>query len=496
MSPLLMESFLQLSQTIVESKDLNPKECRIWKSFFEMPAGKRGPAQLQVLRDRLKPFLRRAFRRPVEEKMLSRYVIFAAKQLKSGTSFTDTMKMLIGATIASPDFLYLYDGHSGASRFPVRSTRSKTGKAHRQKLDDFELASRLSFFFWGSIPDDTLLDLAQAKKLSDPKVFDAQLDRMLNDRRLKRFCDSFPGQWLQLDRLITSLPDKKTFPYFYKMGDIGKSYRASMHMLPEPLLLFESLVVENRSIMELIDPKFTYQSDLLTALYQGHAKSRKSVDILNFKRKPVTDTRFSGVITSAAVMTMTSSPKRTQPVGRGAWVNTVIFNDPPEPPPADVPPLPEVDEAHFDSLTIRQRFAEHREREDCAGCHTQIDPLGFALENFGPTGVWRDKYKNGRKVDPSGELFGKQKFDTFPEFKQLILKEKRRFIRAFVSHLMSFGLGRGLTAADSPALDSITDEAVAGDDKMRDILKKIARSDPFRHKNTSAATSKASEHGK
>ena len=181
-------------------------------------------------------------------------------------------------------------------------------------------------------------------------------------------------------------------------------------------------------------------------------------------------------------MTMTSTPTRTQPITRGAWINEVIFNDPPEPPPADVPPLPEVDKAELEKLTIRERLAVHRKRADCAGCHNRIDPLGFALENYGPTGVWRGKYENGRDVDVSGVLFNQHEFKTVEEFKSLILKDKSRFLRAFSSHLLSYALGRKLGPADSPALDEITASAAQGDDSLRSILKKIAMSEPFLHK--------------
>ena len=424
-----------------------------------------------AVRARLKRLLRRAFRRPVDKATLERFAKFADRRLAAGDSLEQTMRTVVGAVLAMPEFLYLYET-SGSRR---------TGKAGRgrQRIDDFELASRLAQFFWSSIPDDTLLDLAQAGRLSDPKTLSSQIDRMLNDKRSSRFCDNFPGQWLQLDRLITAIPDRKKFAYFYYNG-----YRTSMHMIAEPLLLFETVFVEDRSIVELLDPKFTWQSDMLRANYQGHSRAPKAVQVQLFKRVPVTDPRRGGVITNAAVMTMTSTPTRTQPITRGAWINTVIFNEPPEPPPADVPPLPKVDNEKLAKLTIRERLAVHRKRADCAGCHNKIDPLGFALENFGPTGVWRDKYANGRKVDPSGVLFNRHKFQTLVEFKRLLVKEKRRFIRGFVAHLLSYALGRELGPADSPALDDITNKALAGKDQMRAVLKAVAMTQPFLHKNT------------
>jgi len=417
----------------------------------------------EALQLRIAKLLRRAFRRPPEPETLQRFVDFARKQLSSGVRFEDTMRTVVGAALATPDFLYLYE------------TRGDAGQGF-QLVDDFELASRLAMFFWGSIPDDSLLELAEAGTLKEAKVLSAQIDRMLNDPRSSRFCDGFSAQWLQLDRLVTSVPDPKQFPYFYYSG-----YRVSMHMMLEPLLLFETVYVEDRSVLELLAPDFTWQSSLLAGLYQGKRNGGED-KVLNFKRVSLEDPRLGGVITNAAVMTMTSSPERTQPINRGAWVNAVIFNDPPEPPPADVPPLPPVDEEKLAKLTIRERLSEHRKREDCAGCHNKIDPLGFALENFGPTGIWRDKYENGLPVDMSGELY-RNKFNTIEEFKQLLLKEKQRFLRGFVSHLFSYALGRELSPADSPAIDAITKKAMIGEDQMRTILKNISMSDPFLHKN-------------
>ncbi|MEM7384565.1 MAG: DUF1592 domain-containing protein, partial [Verrucomicrobiota bacterium] len=464
LSPLLMEQFLKLSHSIVESKDLNASECRTWNSFFTQPEEGEATA---VIRERLTGFLRRAFRRPVEAETLERFLAFAADEMKSGAGFTDIMKTLVGATMASPDFLYLYN------------VEQVSEPSERQKIDDFELASRLSFFFWVSLPDDTLLDLAEAGSLGEPETLAAQIDRMLIDPKASRFCDIFPGQWLQLDRLVSSIPSPEKYPYFYYLG-----YRASMHMMMEPLLLFETVYVEDRSIIDLLDPGFTWQSDHLRTAYEGVDPGDRSTQTLAYKRIPVDDPERGGVITNAAVMTMTSDPSRTLPITRGSWVNGVIFNDPPEPPPADVPPLPEADEEALEKLTIRERFAEHRKREDCRGCHRQIDPLGFALENYGPTGMWREQYANGRDIDASGTVFGKHAFESVVDFKQIILKEKQRFVRGFAAHLLSFALARELGPADSPALDQIAQRAIRGEDSLRSIMKMVAMSEPFLHKNT------------
>ena len=462
LSPLLLESFLKLSRSIVESHDFNWQNLRIWKSFFDAPPGNEDVER--AVRDRLRGFLTRAFRRPVDDALLDRYAGHVLRRIKAGDSFTDGMKAAVSAAVASPRFLYLYD-------------RASTGDK-AEALDDFELASRLSFFLWGSIPDQALLDLAAAGRLHKPDVLSAQVDRMLKDRRLKRFCDSFPAQWLQLERIVASVPDPQMHPEFY-----FAKYRSSMHMMLEPLLVFETILIENRSILELIDSDFSYRSKLLKHWYQnGKRGGAGSTTALQFQRVPVTDRRQGGVITCAAVMTMTSSPVRSKPISRGAWMASVIFNKPPEPPPADVPPLPDDEDPGEKNLTIRERLSAHRGRKDCAGCHAKIDPLGFALENYGPTGIWRDTYANGRKVDVAGTLFRKHDFTSVVEFKDAILKEKDRFTRAFAKHLLSFALGREVGLGDGPALEKIVRETAANGYRMQPLIKQVVTSEPFLNK--------------
>jgi hypothetical protein len=281
---------------------------------------------LAAMEARTEDLLRRAYRRPVDPDTLASFTALGRSKLESGTGFTDTMRIIVSAVLASPEFLYFYT--DGGDNKGV------------QKVTDFELAERIALFIWGSIPDDQLLQLAEEDKLSDPAVLSTQIDRMLNDRKSQRFVDSFPGQWLQLDRLIASIPDKKKFPHFY----YNTGYRASMHMMMEPLLLFETVYLEDRSIVDLLDPDFTWRSKELDVAYKAEGRGGE-VKVMKFARQPVQDPRWGGVITNAAVMTMTSAPSRTQPITRGAWLNTVIFNNPPDPPPADVPPLPEADEA-------------------------------------------------------------------------------------------------------------------------------------------------------
>ena len=459
LSPLLMESFLNLSRSIVLSDNFNRKNCGVWPSLFEEPKEKERTNE--IIDERLNHFLTRAFRRPVDLATLNRYSSHTADLIKSGSTFLDAMKETVSAILASPRFLYLYD--------------SESKKAN--KFKDYELATRLSFFLWGSIPDDVLIERAASGNLSNPDVLRAEVERMLLDGRLKRFCDSFPSQWLQLDRIISSVPDPKKYPDFYYAPP---NYRTTMDMMMEPLLLFETILVEDRPITDLIDSDYSYRSKRLSKWYDSKVEGRLGGPVtMAFERVSINDRKEGGVITSAAVMTMTSGPEETKPITRGAWISGVIFNDPPEPPPADVPTLENDDSELAKQMTLRERFASHRENPDCAGCHKKLDPLGFALENFDAVGRWRDQYHNGREVDSSGILFRKHKFNDVVEFKDAIMSEKDRFTKALVSHLLSFSLGRKLSAFDSPTVDLVAKKVKESDYSLRVMIHEIVQSDPF-----------------
>jgi hypothetical protein len=462
LSPLLMEDFFRLSQSIVKSPSFNQKNVGVWTQYFEK--SKRGINQTDELKSRLQHLLKRAFRAPVDDKIFSKYYSFAEQEMNKGMGMGDAMKDVFSAILASPRFLYLYDRGGEESREPES----------RQNLD---LASRLSFFLWGSVPDDQLLEVAMEATLRQDEQLTRQVDRMLTDEKLKRFCDSFPTQWLQLDRIISAVPDEKKYRDFYYGPPL---YRTTMDMMMEPLLLFETVLIEDRSVLELIDSNYTFRSARLSKWYGDAPNGKLGGPVtIRFTRQSVKDRRHGGLITNGAVMTMTSGPLETKPITRGAWVAGVIFNSPPPPPPAEVPPLPEEKEVD-DSLTLRERFADHRERADCAGCHEKLDPLGFALENFDPVGRWREKYHNGREVDASGILFRSHKFSNIIEFKDAILKEKNRFVRGLAGHLLAFGLGRELNPSDSLALDEIAESVERENYSMKSLIHAVVKSKPFR----------------
>jgi hypothetical protein len=462
LSPLLMEDFFRLSQSIVKSPSFNSRNVGVWKQYFEEP--KPEINQSDELKSRLQNLLERAFRAPVDHKTFSKYFSFAEQEMKKGTGMGEVMKDVFSAILASPRFLYLYD-------------RSGEESSEMQTTQNLDLASRLSFFLWGSVPDEELLEVAVEGTICEDEQLSRQVDRMLTDGKLKRFCDSFPTQWLQLDRIISAVPDEKKYKNFYYGAPL---YRTTMDMMMEPLLLFETVLIEDRSILELIDSNYTFRSPRLRKWYGQEPEGKLGGPVtIPFTRQAVEDRRHGGVITNGAVMTMTSGPLETKPITRGAWIAGVIFNSPPPPPPAEVPPLPE-DKVHDASLTLRERFADHRERADCAGCHEKLDPLGFALENFDPVGRWRDKYHNGREVDSGGTLFRTHEFSNVVEFKDAILKEKNRFVRALAGHLLAFGLGRELSPSDSLALDEIVERVKEEKYSMKALIHAVVQSKPFR----------------
>ena len=465
LSPLLMESFLSLGQSIVQSRDFTKKNVGIWSEFFEPPTRDSG-SEANVIETRLTKFLTLAFRRPVEKETLRRYVSFVTAKRANGVTFEEAMKAAAAAVIASPRFLYIYNAVSQIE--------------DAEALDPYSFASRLSFFLWGSIPDEQLLSAAGAGRLEDKEEIQEEVQRMLKSKKLKRFCDAFPLQWLQLDRMISSTPDPELFPHFY-----FSKYRLSMHMMLEPLLLFEAVLLENLPVTQFIHSDFTYRSQQLNKAYadlglEVASGKPSGPGRLAFQRTSTEGMRSGGVITNAAVMTMLSNPERSQPISRGAWLASVIFNDPPKPPPADVPPLPEDIGIDAEPLTLRERLGVHRERADCRGCHEQIDPLGFALENYDAVGRWRSTYENDRPVDSSGKLFRQHEFTTIAEFKEAILKEDAIFVKAFAKHLLSFALGRQLTPWDTVDIEDIIATTAGDGYKIQGIIEGVVVSPAFR----------------
>ena len=409
-SPILLENFLNLSRSILNSSQFN-NYCQIYNELFETNIDKplksydtvRG-----IVKTRLKPFLEKAFREHPSNKIIERYTDFFMKQFHGSNDFSESMKKTISAILSSPKFLFINLG---------------IPKNKVEPLSAYELATRLSFFLWSSIPDKILIEKARSGKLLNPKVLKNEIKRMLESKHSQSLSQNFARQWLRLDKLIAASPDFDRFEIYYSR--IGcEQWKFGLQMMMEPLLLFESIMVEDRSIMQLIDSDYTYRSDELDSWYYDKIpfNNKKNAGRFNtftqsFKRRPIKSKRDGGVMTSAAVLTMTSDTLRTNPILRGAWMASVIFNNPPPPPPDAIPEL-EADDDKIESegLTLRQKLIAHQSNESCRSCHAKIDPLGFALENFDPVGRWRDNYRSGLPIDSSG-VYNNFEFNGIVELK-------------------------------------------------------------------------------
>jgi hypothetical protein len=476
LSPILLESFLTLGRSILESPEFDDY-CQIQETFFSVADESTSEQQQAIARQRLGSFLEVAFRSPVEEGVLNRYHDFFIARRQQTGSFSQSLKEVIAAVLASPRFLYLCE---------------LAAEGPESQLSSYELATRLSFFLWSSLPDETLLATARDGSLLQRNVLDAQTRRMLADPRSQALSQNFARQWLRLDQLVTAVPDFDRFPQYYSR--IGcEQWKFGLQMMIEPLLLFESILVEDRSIMLLIDCNYSYRSDELQAWYGDVLPfaDRPNRDRFNtfqqqYRKRSLQDRRQGGVLTSAATLTMTSSPLRTNPIARGAWVATVIFNRPPPPPPDVVPPIEADDKAiEAQGLTLRERLKQHQSNPACASCHAKIDPLGFALENFDAIGRWRDRYGSGLEIDASGELFGTMPFRNVIELKDQLLDHPEFFQRAFSEHLLSYALGRGLELEDAPAVDEILQNVATDHGQFSTVVRSIVASTPFRYQSRS-----------
>jgi hypothetical protein len=327
-----------------------------------------------------------------------------------------------------------------------------------------ELASRLSFFLWSSIPDDELLDLAANGELQKPDVLEAQVRRMLADDRANSLIENFIGQWLYLRNLDSVIPDNRLFP------DFDDNLRQALR--EETELFVESIIREDRSVLDLIHADYTYLNERLAKHYGiPHVYGSR------FRRVPVDEaSRRGGLLSHGSILTVTSYANRTSPVLRGKWILENVLGSPPPPPPPDVPELK--DNTVSSSLTVRERLEQHRANETCARCHNLIDPVGFALENFDAVGRWRET-DNDEPISATGNLADGTEFVGVSGLEQAVLARPELFVQTLAEKLMTFALGRGLEHYDAPAIRRIVRDAKKEDYRFSNIIVGIIQSVPF-----------------
>jgi hypothetical protein len=399
-------------------------------------------------RKHLGEFASRAYRRPVQPEELDRLMQVVATRREAGRSPLEAFGDGLKAVLCSPSFLYLDEPRTGT-------------------LPPSAVASRLSYFLWSSMPDETLLAAANSGKLARPEGMREQVERLLRDPRSAAFLDGFLDSWLTLRDLGSMPPDRTKFEEFYR-------YDLQSAMKQETRLFARRLLDENLSVRNFLDADFTYVNSGLAKLYGLPAPRGGEFQLVN-----LTDRRRGGLLGQGSVLTVTANGIDTSPVVRGVWLLENILGTPPNPPPPDVEPLdPDIRGAQ----TIREQLEKHRSVASCYDCHRKIDPLGFALENYDAIGAWRNAYSAKAKIDSAGELPSGQKFSGVEEFKQVLLERQDQFATALTAKLLAYAAGRQITSADRPEIDAIVKKLNASGGGFRDLVQLVAASQAFRSK--------------
>ena len=443
--PVLMEKYLEAAAEVVTTA---PRE----RIFIDQPGFFK--TQRGAARSIAAYYAARAFRRPVAKAEIDRLLQLYDRAMAKKASYEQSVQAMLTAVLVSPNFL-----------FRVESDGSARG-AYR--ISDYDLASRLSYFLWVSMPDDELLRLADLDRLHRPGILETQVRRMLHDPRAKRFADSFAGQWLGVKTLkTTTRPDPDRFPEF------NSSLRDAVYQ--EPVEFFYGLLRENRPVLDLIDSDYTYMNETLARFYKVPGVAGEEM-----RRVKLRDSNRGGVLGMAGILTLTSYPRRTSPVLRGKWVLEQILGTPPPPPPPGAGGLP-ADDAPREGLTFRQRLEKHRSKPECASCHKRMDPIGFGLENFDPIGRWRTE-QGGQAVDAGGEMSDGMKFHGPVELKRILLADKQEFIRNLTEKLLSYALGRGLEFYDMPTVRRIGRTLESDGCRADTLVLEVAKSFPFQYR--------------
>ncbi len=451
LSPLHSEKYMETAKLAM---DFAAKE---YKSRARILVAKPGPGVTadQAARKVLAAFLPRAFRRPVAEADLLPYLDLFRAARKAGEDFEPAIFFALRGALVSPLFLFRTE--------PV------------DRVDSYALASRISYFLWGSQPDELLTDLAASGRLQDPEVLRQITRRMLKNDRSWNMAKRFTEQWLHTRDLTgDKAPDAKLFPTYSSDEELRGDIRI------QPQQFFRELLVRNLSVLNLIDSKYTIGTSNLSkhfgfklAVRANQAKQPQWVELPE-------NTNRGGLLGMPAVLAVSSYPYRTSPVLRGTWILDSLLGTPPPPPPPNVPPLEE-SAAGAAPKSVRERLEKHRSNAVCAGCHAQMDPLGFALENYDSIGRWRDE-DGGRPIDNSGEMSDGTKIQGPAQLKAALMVHKELFVRNLTKKLLGYALGRGLTLRDSCTVDAIVAEVKAKDYSAQALVESIVLSTPFRQK--------------
>ena len=444
--PFLLLDFIEWEGPIVESWP-TPAHQRV---FF---GGETAVKDAAYAREILSRFAERAWRRPVTGAEADRLVKLFEQAQKLGDNFESSVKTALLAVLCSKNFLYLEEGSTGFQPASGKMPDIRTAGT-AVLLTDWELASRLSYFLWSTMPDQRLLDLARAGKLHEPATLHAEVRRMLADAKAAEFAESFPHQWLQLRRVGMFAPDKVLYP------DYDESLEKSM--IAETTGFFGDVLKRNASLREFLDSDWTMMNERLAIHYDVggvHGDTMQRIAL-----NP--DEHRGGILTQAAILSLTSDGTRHRPVHRGVWMLDAIIGKPAPPPPANVPAL-NTPAPGAKKTTVREKLEQHRADPNCTACHRKIDPLGVAFDNYDAIGRWRTVEAvpagigDDPKLDPSGELYDGRKFSDATGLKKILIEDTDKFAAAFTEKLATYALRRGMTFSDRTMLKKVTAQSKA-----------------------------------
>jgi hypothetical protein len=402
-----------------------------------------------------------AYRRPASKAEVAGLMKFVNMAKAQGQSTEQGIQLALEAMLVSPEFL-----------FRIERDPNPLDPQQVHRVTDVELASRLSYFLWSSMPDDELLSIAEAGKLKDPATLDAQVKRMMTDHKAIAFADNFAGQWLEIRNLDVVTPDPQKFPAW---NDELKSY-----MRTETAMFFQHVLSENRPISDFIDAKYTYLNEYLAKYY-----GIDGVKGPDFRKVELTTSQRGGVLTQASVLTVSSYPSRTSPTIRGKYILNNILGTPPPPPPPDVPPLD--DSKVGAEVSLRKQLEAHRSNPVCASCHSRMDVLGFGLENYDAIGKWRTK--DGKfPIDVSGTMPNGKSFETGAEMRTVLMDSLPQVSRCMVEKIMTYALGRGMQNFDNRTIDQINRKLASDGYHFQTMIYDVVRSLPFQSRRGEQAT--------
>lgn len=463
--PNIQSAGMAMVRSEEENEDIKLYVRTIWS---EGPLDTRPKTQLKILactpdipqieqtREVLTRLLRNAYRRTPTENEIEQLTQYVDTLQADGSKWEAAIQQAIKVILCSPKFLF---------RLELDDT---VVSEDITPIDEFHLASRLSYFIWSSIPDDELLNLAEKGQLRSS--LDQQVERMLNDSKADILATNFGVQWLQIQRLYTITPDPERFPTF--------NPKLQADMYKETALFLASIFREDRSLLDILDTDYTFLNQRLSGHY-GIWRDENGEEIKgnSFRRVSFDNPERGGILTQASILTVTSNPTRTSPVKRGRWVLEQILGTPPPPPPPDVPELDE-DHEKITGTTLRERLEQHREDPSCANCHAKMDPIGFALENYDAIGKYRTK-DGELDIDTTGQFSDGTSFTGINDLKKILKDRKKQFMKCITEKMLTYALGRGLEYYDKPAVDKIISVLEENDYRSSVLISQIVRSDPF-----------------